>query len=312
MKQAKPDVIYARRKARQGKLERADFTPYGNSTNDSSNSVIFNPQSSETDIPLNPSDAPYDGAAPHQQWDKHGRAVGFTGDPRVHAPQPQRAQNRVPTYRTEGGGGYNASGQRYDDRETGTTYSPGNADVGGRSPLRQESGESVGWDTNRDAGARETFELPRITASPPQIASPTGIHSPLDNPFEAARQPTYPIIPGPPKSAAPAALTFSAPAGPPPPQISPLPTQPQFANYPTPTTSAGVTSPPLPNPYASATPTQSSHPQVPYSGHAPEATDASFYTADVHSRTATENAPQDPGRISSPPPPSYHADSTLR
>ncbi|KZP09580.1 hypothetical protein FIBSPDRAFT_839327 [Athelia psychrophila] len=83
----KPDVIYARRKARQDKMHNRTFSPYAGAA-ESQNSAVFNPNSSGTNIPLNPTE--------HQQWDSNGRAIGYAGDPRlVYRPEPQRAQQRV-------------------------------------------------------------------------------------------------------------------------------------------------------------------------------------------------------------------------
>jgi len=164
MRLVKPDVIYARRKARQAKLERADFTPYGIS-NDSSNSVIFNPQGSETNIPLNTG---LGATGQHQRWDKEGRAVGYAGDPRLYAPEPQRPQGRMQTSQT-------------------------GLDAGGSGPSRQESGDLVELTAQ---GRRDTFDIPRIESP---------VHEPFNNPFErtptGARQASYPPTLAPPLSA---------------------------------------------------------------------------------------------------------------
>ncbi|KAF9005110.1 hypothetical protein BDQ17DRAFT_1424263 [Cyathus striatus] len=82
----KPDVIYKRRKARQAKLVRAQIydsdtslpnTNNGNVYTNPENAGIFNPQNSDSDIPL-------------QQWDAQGRALGYAQDPNLYAPQPRR------------------------------------------------------------------------------------------------------------------------------------------------------------------------------------------------------------------------------
>ncbi|KZP22877.1 hypothetical protein FIBSPDRAFT_824015 [Athelia psychrophila] len=151
----KPEVIYARRKARQGKIYNK--SPYAGAAGaaESQNSAVFNLNSSGTDIPLN--------SAEYQQWDSNGRAIGFTGDPRfVHQPEPQRAQPQVLSYR-EDSGGY----------ENGTTYPKGLTD--GRSPVRQESSESGG---TPPPPRRDTFEIPRV-ASPEDA----GYDNPFDAPF---------------------------------------------------------------------------------------------------------------------------------
>ncbi|KAJ6632600.1 snare associated Golgi protein-domain-containing protein [Mycena sp. CBHHK59/15] len=124
----KPLVIYERRKARQGKLARVDLPIYVN-PNDSDSSVSsFNPRASLSDIPLTAKASvhprydyeqqqkqrqyrewgqqrqqTYD-APQHQQWDAHGRAVGYTPGPApsvMYAPQPAhsgRAEIRPGAY----------------------------------------------------------------------------------------------------------------------------------------------------------------------------------------------------------------------
>jgi hypothetical protein len=232
MRQVKPDIIYAKRKARQVKLARANFTPY-HASNNSSNSVVFN--ASETNIPLNPTgDLPYGAMPPHQQWDKEGRAIGYAGDPRLYAPAPRPPQNLSPADN--------------EVSDVGTIYPQSKERGGGRTPLRQESGDSVEWN-----GRRDTFDIPRIVSP---------VHEPIHNPFESN-------------------ASQSAP--------SQTPTQAQFSQFgQQPTLTTDIASPPPPNPFTGVTPTQFNHPQVPIQGHAVEATDASFYTADVHSRAATE------------------------
>ncbi|KII84780.1 hypothetical protein PLICRDRAFT_146272 [Plicaturopsis crispa FD-325 SS-3] len=312
MNQVKVDVIYDRRKARQGKLDRANFTPYGNpSAYESGSSVGFNPQVSETDIPLTATH----GGSPYQQWDKDGRAIGPNpGDPRLYAPTPQRAiisnPGRVPTYRTDGGGGYNTAGQRYPrDEETGSVYPVNPAHPEGRSPVRQESGDSVGWDMQHGHD-RSEYVLPHVTrVASPMSASSSAQSSSTQNPFTSAETvhersytPPTPRIPPPPPAPIPRAA--SPPA--------------QYVSvHNPPLGSVDLASPPLPLPsypaYASpsATPTQASHSHVPapqsYYTHAAEPTDASYRTAvSSHSREVSEMDP--PARLeyaSSPPPPSY-------
>jgi hypothetical protein len=50
----------------------------------------FNPNPSDSDIPLRPygSDTDLEGTT-HQQWDETGRAIGYAPDPRLHAPRPR-------------------------------------------------------------------------------------------------------------------------------------------------------------------------------------------------------------------------------
>ncbi|THH11297.1 hypothetical protein EW146_g8093 [Bondarzewia mesenterica] len=59
-------------------------------------------------------------------WDSFGRAVGYSGDPCLHAPQA-RGPNRIPTFRAEGGRGYSADWRRHERPEQeidgmGVTY----------------------------------------------------------------------------------------------------------------------------------------------------------------------------------------------
>ncbi|KAI0293888.1 snare associated Golgi protein-domain-containing protein [Multifurca ochricompacta] len=88
LNRAKPAVIYDRRKARQAKME-LDRSFYNNNTSTVSG---FNPNPSESDIPLRHYD-PEHGAGfeetAHQQWDEMGRAIGYAPDPRLHAPRPR-------------------------------------------------------------------------------------------------------------------------------------------------------------------------------------------------------------------------------
>lgn len=179
MRLAKPDVIYARRKARQGKVARANSTPYGAPHGAASGeSVVFNPNHSDSNIPLNAtSDQPYQ----HQQWGQDGRAIGFTGDPRILAPEPQRPQAHVLNFQSEAGGGYSGGDQQYDNSGVGTTYPKALAQALGRTPVRQESNESAHWDT--EYHAPNTFDSPLVI-------SPQAGHEPLHDPFENTYAPS--------------------------------------------------------------------------------------------------------------------------
>lgn len=88
LNRVKPAVIYDRRKARQAKMEPT--RPYYR--HDVSSASTFNPNSSETDIPLRPYDPERDPGSEesvHQRWDERGQAVGYAPDPRLHAPRPR-------------------------------------------------------------------------------------------------------------------------------------------------------------------------------------------------------------------------------
>ncbi|KAH9169552.1 snare associated Golgi protein-domain-containing protein [Lactarius sanguifluus] len=89
LNRVKPGVIYQRRKARQAKMELGPS--YYN--NNRSTVSAFNPNPSDSDIPLQPYDPERDAyggpSNQHQQWDETGRAIGYSPDPRLHAPRPR-------------------------------------------------------------------------------------------------------------------------------------------------------------------------------------------------------------------------------
>ncbi len=65
---------------RQAKVARVSFSPYAAPS--SSSTDIFNPGSSQYDIPLKDST--------HQHWDDQGKAVGFVPNPNfIFAPKPK-------------------------------------------------------------------------------------------------------------------------------------------------------------------------------------------------------------------------------
>ncbi|KAL5485629.1 hypothetical protein ACEPAI_6670 [Sanghuangporus weigelae] len=222
MDEVKVDVITDRRKARQGKLDRAQSLR---------GSSVFNPNESESDLPLNPGE---DNA--YQQWDAHGQAAGFSGDPRfsesLHAPTPRRADfpdvSRIPTYRTEGGGGYSTTGERY--ASPSADLLPSSSTSQSASPAhtpavhRQESGDSVGWDAARTVGG-EAYRLPTIQPQTP--LSGGFVHVPLSaknpfnrNPLQQAQQtgpsasPVPPPLIPPPPSNQRSANPYSPPVSP--------------------------------------------------------------------------------------------------
>lgn len=64
--------------------------------NDTSSISAFNPNPSDSDIPLRPYGSERDPGfeeLAHQRWDETGHAIGYTPDPRLHAPRP-----RPPTF----------------------------------------------------------------------------------------------------------------------------------------------------------------------------------------------------------------------
>ncbi|KIJ67230.1 hypothetical protein HYDPIDRAFT_25702 [Hydnomerulius pinastri MD-312] len=171
----KPDVIYARRKARQAKFN-GDVL-YQNVGINGSNDAVFNPNASDITVttPLAHSDAPYD--PPYQQWDRDGNAVGYAPDPRVAAPQPRRANNSF---------------------DAGLmAHSRANSAAATNRP-RQESTDTVGWELQTNAADGQAYPLHTIPESLPA--------APLVNPFEE-RESSETVIPpiAPPPGPPPAA-----------------------------------------------------------------------------------------------------------
>lgn len=147
----KPDVIYARRKARQAGLNGSSGFYQNVDATGTFDDAVFNP--ARSDLSLAPSDAPYD--PPYQQWDKQGRAVGFTtAEPQVYAPQPRRVNEALDSSLTT---------------LRGESVTPT-----GRE--RQQSTDSVGWELRTSPTELQSFPLHTL-----QELEPVG---PLENPFE--------------------------------------------------------------------------------------------------------------------------------
>jgi len=164
MGQAKPAVIYERRKARQAKMVRGDLMPYTNKDAVDSNTA-FNPQMSDSDIPLT--------GDLYQRWDKDGRAVGYAGDPQLHAPQPKHAS--LSPERIAAG---NYVDRYPDDVEATGEHRTGGSSTG-KSSSRQDSVDSIGWDM-RDAGSQPLHPLSSDRGgSPSQVPGRTNYtHTP--------------------------------------------------------------------------------------------------------------------------------------
>jgi hypothetical protein len=89
MNAVKRQVVYEKRKARGVKLLQARLTPYSNEGFLSSTTDVFHPDISDSDIPLKMS---HQADSRYQQWDRHGKAVGYAADPSIiHTPKPQVA-----------------------------------------------------------------------------------------------------------------------------------------------------------------------------------------------------------------------------
>jgi uncharacterized membrane protein YdjX (TVP38/TMEM64 family) len=145
MNAVKPQVIYEKRKARQAKLLRAENSPYSNEEF-SSTTDVFHPTASDSDIPLRmniPADSRY------QQWDRHGKAVGYAADPSIiRTPKPLVANATF----------------------TPSTY-PRDVEDGGNlmnKHGRQESTDEVGWHQDDDPYASDSFiQIPSLTTKNP-------------------------------------------------------------------------------------------------------------------------------------------------
>lgn len=143
----------------QAKLLRAgnSSSPYSNEPY-SSTSDVFHPTNSDSDIPLTINTR---GDSHHQQWDRHGKAIGYAPDPSIISPKPLVANAAfIPsTYPrdVEEGGNMNPHG-------------------------RQESTDAVGWhkDSPRD-------DDPYASDSFVQIPSST---TNFPNPHEVQQTPT--------------------------------------------------------------------------------------------------------------------------
>ncbi|TCD63005.1 Tlg2-vesicle protein [Steccherinum ochraceum] len=219
----KPDVIYARRKARQQKMTAA---PYGNGAY-----ATFNPNASESDLPLNPKS---DGVHEHQQWDSSGRAVGYAGDPSLYAPQPQRAKPF----------GSNAAAS-----SSNVQLAPPSSAPRFSSPQRQDTAQS--WDGQATVGTQDVYKMTRQQSPsadpfasgplPPKLPPPTTAPIPQSYSHPGS-QPHYtsPQLPPPPPGAAPAQNLYNPfdDSHAPPPGLSsqhttppPLPSQRQYPAY---------------------------------------------------------------------------------
>ena len=115
----------------QAKMARGEFMPYAHAdVIDTNSSTAFNPQMSDSDIPLT------DGL--YQKWDKDGRAMGYAGDPMLHAPQPTRPSLLAPGH------------------IPANPSDPARGEVAGsdtRGALSRDSVDSIGWDMQHDATA---------------------------------------------------------------------------------------------------------------------------------------------------------------
>ncbi|KAI0327078.1 hypothetical protein GY45DRAFT_1257786 [Cubamyces sp. BRFM 1775] len=311
MNQAKPHVIYERRKARQAKLAMSTAPggslPYSSVTNpavlESTASVVFNPTASDAEIPLTA--AAYGPAgSSYQQWDASGRALNAS-QPAVYAPKPQRP----PPQRQLTGEGY-AMSERPRPTQQGTSPLPPGAGYpyppnASQIPMQRVNASSPPRDPFSDNARVEGTSYqrqapPRGYGSPPPDAfrpRPTPAHRPSQSYAQgqgqaaSSRSPPLPPALKPPPASAPQTPTqatyFQPPPGAPPVpgsvQRAPAQTQAQYQDP------FSDPMPAMPNPYErSAAPRGGG-------GHAAEATDATFYTAaGDHSRGPSEVEEESP------------------
>ena len=114
----------------QAKLQRAELSPFSHEEF-SSTTDVFHPNISDSDIPLKNQDVHY------QQWDRHGKAVGYSTDPSIVSPKP-RVANAT----------FLPSNYPRDIEEGGNL-------VSGHG--RQESTDVVGWQQDGDPYAADSF-----------------------------------------------------------------------------------------------------------------------------------------------------------
>lgn len=132
-------------------------------------SAAFNPNSSESDIPLRPYDPERDLGSEesvHQRWDARGQAVGYAPDPRLHAPRP-----RPPSFKP--------------------------------SALYASPGAAAAVTSSRDSGdERPNAHTPK-TSRPPDLATiPVPVSAPIPPP-ESFPLTEYPHASAPPTSSIP-------------------------------------------------------------------------------------------------------------
>ncbi|KAL4250920.1 Golgi apparatus membrane protein TVP38 [Abortiporus biennis] len=271
MNKVKPAVIYDRRKARQVKLNRP--SPYGNSSVlDSTTSVTFNPNESETTLPLTATfPPPAEGA--YQQWDSQGRAVGYSGDPSLHSPRPQRPaqkfQPNLPPSRTT----------------TVGSIAPAMSEYNGRQNSVQSTGS---WDVPQQGRQGDIYKMTARVASPPR--------NPFADPSTTGQYNIAPP-PQPPAFLRPGAQSSSSVPNTP---TAPGPTSSNIPGVPF-MTPVHSTHPPYPQTQSQQpTPTQAHFPpqqppprpqQQQQVVHGQEGSDSTFYTASPdhtgHSRNGT-------------------------
>jgi len=273
MNLVKPDVIYARRKARQGKLQRANL--HFSNASASESSSVFNPMASESDIPLTSNNDGYQ----HQQWDAEGRAVGYSGDPTLYAPQPKRPVSRIPPPSTSSlVPSRNTTGPKSPPHMSERKYAP-------NPPNQPSLVDPSSENAYQMTGMSSTYQDPFSHSTPGTLPSTYQSY---------ARKPASPVTAAPPGlsgrvspavQTAPAHVPYLSSSS-----LQATPTQTQFPTYSSPSyqqpSSYQLPEVPLSAPL-SASPPPMNPPLT--TRHIAEPTDATFHTAYAHSRPGSED-----------------------
>ncbi|KAL0573863.1 hypothetical protein V5O48_008080 [Marasmius crinis-equi] len=204
MNKVKPEIIYQRRKARQAKLARGtSMSMYPTDTNDSQ---VFNPNGSDSHIPL---------TASHKNPTEY----------RVHAPQPQHAINNY---------GYSKSDEDLESNESALDGADHHRGFHAYDQPRQST-DDVQWETGAysQAPRKPSFPPPGITP-PPQVPYATSQPPLLPSPYDSQVQ-VQPFSSPTQMPSQPAYVSNSPALTPPrnPYQSSPSPTHGQHAYEPT-------------------------------------------------------------------------------
>ena len=165
--------------SRQAKMELARSFYYNNDSTVSA----FNPNPSDSDIPLHSYDREQDAGSEdsmHQRWDESGQAIGHTPDPRLHAPRAR------PSF-----------------RPSALYASP--ADAAAVTASRDPDDEWSNAQTPTTARPPEVAFVP-VIAPPPNVSSEAGAYvspSSLTGPSSFPQPPHSPGMPSPSSAMAP-------------------------------------------------------------------------------------------------------------
>lgn len=180
---------------RQGKQARAGYPPYGSEIG-SASTITFNPNMSDSDIPL--TTAMLDNG--HERWDKNGNAFGYAGKSNIVAPKPQRLSSLTSGY------DLNAvrmprdveEGQAYQRAPRESTSDEVGWDMGHTRAISDPYSESMDEDVTMLSSARPLKMAEYLTSSPPPLHShtPSPSHIPQLLPPQSQSQPQLQLQPG--------------------------------------------------------------------------------------------------------------------